>query len=79
MWRESENQVRSLLKAYGLRFGRSIGPQFRRNAADAIDDTHPLHIVIQPLLRRHAQVCTEPDKLDRQVRQRARDDATPRR
>jgi transposase len=77
--RDLENQVRSMLKAYGLRFERSIGTQFRRNAADASDDNHPLHIVIPPLLRIHELICTEPGKLDRQVRHRARADDTTRR
>ena len=79
MRRDIENQIRSMLKEYGLLFGRSIGTQFRRNAAEAIEDNHSLQIVIQPLLRIHEQVCAEQDKLDRQVRQLARDDETTRR
>jgi transposase len=79
MRRDIENQIRSMLKEYGLLFGRSIGAQFRRNASDAIDDNHPLHIVIQPLLRLHEHVCTEQNKLDRRVRQLAREDETTRR
>jgi transposase len=77
--RDLEYEIRSMLKEYGLLFGRSIGTQFRRNAADAIDDNHPLHIVIQPLLRLHEHVCSEPEKLDKQVRPLARADDTTRR
>lgn len=79
MRRDIENQIRSMLKEYGLLFSRSIGAQFRRHAGELMNDNHPLRIVIQPLLRLHEHICTEQDKLDRKVRQLARADDTTRR
>ena len=77
--RDLENQVRSMLKEYGLQFGRSIGAQFRRKVVELIADGHPLRSVIETLLSVHAQVCAEQEKLDRQVRRLAQDDDTTRR
>lgn len=34
--RDLENQVHSMLKEYGLQFGRSIGTQFRRKVAQLV-------------------------------------------
>jgi transposase len=79
MRRDLANQVRSKLKGHGLLFGRSFRAQFRRKSNDRIGDSHPWQSVIQPLPRRHEQICTEKDRLDRQVRRMACDDATTRR
>ena len=77
--RDLENQVRAMLKEYGLLFGRSIGSQFRRNVLGLVADGHELLPVIQPLLTIHEQVCREQEKLDRQVRRLAHGDETTRR
>lgn len=77
--RDLENQVRSMLKEYGLQFGRSIGAQFRRKVVELVADGHPLRAVIVTLLTVHEKVCTEQEKLDRQVRRLAREDETTRR
>jgi transposase len=79
MRRDIENQIRSMLKEYGLLFGRSIGTQFRRHVMELLGATHSLLPVAQPLLSIHEHICTEQDKLDRQVRQLARADETMRR
>ncbi|RWB65710.1 IS110 family transposase, partial [Mesorhizobium sp.] len=71
--RDLENQTRSMLKEYGLQFGRAIGSQFRRKVWELVADGHPA------LLSVHEQVCCEQEKLDRQVRRLAREDETTRR
>lgn len=77
--RDLENQVRAMLKEYGLLFERSIGSQFRRKVLELAADGHELLPVIQPLLTIHEQVCREQEKLDRQVRHLAQNDETTRR
>jgi transposase len=77
--RDLENQVRSMLKEYGLQFGRSIGSQFRRKVRELIIDGHQLRLVIEALLAVHEQVCREQEKLDRQIRSLAHEDETTRR
>ncbi|MER9515569.1 transposase, partial [Mesorhizobium sp. M0460] len=74
-----ENQVRSMLKEYGLQFSRSIGAQFRRKVEALVVDGHQLRSVIEPLLTVHEQACREQEKLERQVRRLAREDDTTRR
>ena len=68
-----------MMKECGLQFGRSIGAQFRRKVVELIADRHPLRSVIVTLMTVHEQVCTEQEKLDRQVRRLAREDDTTRR
>lgn len=77
--RDLENQLRSMLKEYGLQFDRSIGVQFRRKVMELVADGHPLQTVIGTLLAVHEQVCREQEKLDRQVRRLAHEDETTRR
>lgn len=77
--RDVENQVRSMLKEYGLQFGRSIGPQFRRRVRELLSGGHRLTSVVEAPLAVHEQVCEEQGKLDQQVRPLARDDVTTRR
>lgn len=36
--RDLENQTRSMLKEYGLQFGRSVGSQFRRKVWELVAD-----------------------------------------
>jgi transposase len=77
--RDLENQIRSLLKAYGLLFSRSIGSQFRRHVIELLGATHSLRPVVQPLLSIHEQIGSAPAKLDKPVRHRAHADDTTRR
>jgi len=77
--RDIENQVRSMLKEYGLLFTRAIGSQFRQRAAELIEGGHQLHSVVEPLLSIHDKVCVEQIKLDDEIRRLARADETTRR
>lgn len=77
--RDLENQVRSMLKEYGLLFGRAIGSLFRRHVLELTGDAHPLRPVINPLLAIHEHVCAEQRKIDDEVRRLAKADDTTRR
>lgn len=77
--RDIENQVRSMIKEYGLLFRRAIGRQFRNQVIELMAEGHQLHAVIDPLLSIHEQVCREQTKFDEEVRRLARSDATTRR
>lgn len=77
--RDLENQVRAMLKEYGLQFGRSIGSQFRRNVRELLAGDHLLRPVVEALLAVHEQVSGEQEKLDRQIRSLAHTDETTRR
>ncbi|WP_271553612.1 IS110 family transposase [Bradyrhizobium sp. CCBAU 45394] len=79
MRRDIENQVRSLIKEYGLLFPRAIGQQFRNQVSELLDDSHPLLCVISPLLLIHEHICQQQNKFDDEVRQLARADETTRR
>ena len=74
--RDIENQVRAMLKEYGLQFGRSICSQFQRCVLELIGDGHPLLSVVHPLLNIHEQICKEQEKLDKHIRLLARNDET---
>lgn len=74
-----ENQVRSLIKEYGLLFPRAIGLQFRHQAQELLGDDHQLLSVIAPLLSIHENVCQQQDRFDDQVRRLAKQDETTRR
>ena len=54
--RDIENQVRSLIKEYGLLFPRAIGLQFRNQVRKLLGEDHQLLSVIAPLLSIHEQV-----------------------
>lgn len=71
-----ENQVRSLVKEYGLLLPRAIALLFRRKIIELLGGEHQLSAVIEPLLAIHEQVCRQQGKLDNQVRQLAKSDAT---
>lgn len=77
--RDIENQVRSMVKKYGLLFRRAIGLQFRNQVMELVAGDHQLRAVIDPLLSIHEQVCREQTKFDEEVRRLARSDATTRR
>ncbi|MBN7808888.1 MULTISPECIES: IS110 family transposase [Agrobacterium] len=79
MRRDLENQVRSMLKEYGLIFPRAIAGQFQRYVTDLTGEGHVLWTVLLPLLSVHSHVCRELEGLDRQIRQMARTDETTRR
>jgi len=77
--RDIENQVRSLIKEYGLLFPRAIGLQFRHQVHELLGDDHQLLSVIAPLLSIHETVCQQQNKFDDQVRRLAKQDETTRR
>jgi transposase len=77
--RDIENQVRSMLKEYGLLFSRAIGAPFRQQVVELMGASHPLRAVVEPLLSIHEQVAREQAKFDEDVRRRARADETVRR
>ncbi|MBN8977069.1 MAG: IS110 family transposase [Rhizobiales bacterium] len=79
MRRDIENQVRSLIKEYGLLFPRAIGQQFRNQVGELLGDNHPLFSVISPLLSIHEHVCQQQNKFDDEVRRLAKADETTRR
>ena len=77
--RDIENQVRSMLKEYGLLFSRAIGAPFRQQVIELMGTSHPLRAIVESLLSIHERVAQEQAKLDGDVRRRARDDETVRR
>jgi transposase len=68
MRRDIENQVRSLIKEYGLLFPRAIGKQFRNQVSELMGDKHQLLGVIAPLLSIHEHICEQQSKFDDKVR-----------
>jgi transposase len=74
--RDIENQVRSLLKEYGLLFSRAIGAPFRQLVVELLGASHPLRAVVEPLLMIHEQVAQAQRRLDDDARRRARADET---
>jgi transposase len=79
MRRDIENQVRSLIKEYGLLFPRAIGLQFRNQVSELLGDSHPLLSAISPLLLIHEHICQLQNQFDDEVRQLAKADETTRR
>jgi transposase len=77
--RDIENQVRSLIKEYGLLLPRAIGLQFRKKVCELLGKDHQLLGVIAPLLSIHEQICKQQSKFDNEVRQLAKADETTRR
>lgn len=47
--RDLENQVRSMIKEYGLLFRRAIGLQFRNQVIELVAEDHQLRAVVDPL------------------------------
>jgi transposase len=74
--RDLENQIRSLLKEYGLLFSRAIGSHFRQKVHELVADDHRLQPVLGPLLVIHDHVCLQQTRLDNEVRRLARADET---
>ena len=79
MRRDIENQVRSLIKEYGLLFPRAIGQQFRNTVNDLLGEDHQLLIVVAPLLSIHEHICRQQGEFDDEVRRLAKQDETTRR
>lgn len=77
--RDIENQVRSMIKEYGLLFRRAIGSQFRKHVTELVGEGHQLRAVIKPLLLIHEQVCEQQSQFDDEVRRLAKSDETTRR
>ena len=77
--RDIENQVRSMIKEYGLLFPRAIGLQFRKQVIKLLGEGHQLQGIITPLLAIHEQVCREQAAFDEEVRRLAKSDETVRR
>jgi transposase len=77
--RDNENQVRSMIKEYGLLFPRAIGLQFRKQVIELLGESHQLRGVIAPLLSIHEQICREQAAFDEEVRRLAKSDETVRR
>ena len=77
--RDLENQVRSMLKEFGLLFTRAIGSKFRQHVIALIGDARPLRPVVDPLLAIHEHVCDEQRKIDDEVRRLARADEITKR
>ncbi|MEH2582444.1 transposase [Nitrobacteraceae bacterium AZCC 2161] len=57
--RDIENQVRSMIKEYGLLFPRAIALQFRRQVVELLGEGHQLGAVIDPLLFIHEHICQQ--------------------
>jgi transposase len=77
--RSIENQVRSMIKEYGLLFRRAIGLPFRRHVTELLGEGHQLHAIILPLLLIPEQVCDQQRKFDDEVRRLAKSDEVTRR
>lgn len=77
--RDIENQIRSLIKEYGLLFPRAIGLQFRNRVCELLGEDHQLRDVIAPLRSIHEQICKQQSKFDDEVRQLAKSGETTRR
>jgi hypothetical protein len=60
--RDIENQVRSLIKEYGLLLPRAIGKQFRNQVSKLLGEDHQLLGVIAPLLSIHEHICEQQSK-----------------
>jgi len=65
--RDLENQVRSMIKEYGLLFRRAIGLQFRSQVLELVAEDHQLRAVVDPLLSIHEHVCQQQAEFDEAV------------
>jgi transposase len=70
--RDIENQVRSIVKEYGVTFKRAIGATFRKQVTELLGEKHRLRTIIDPLLSIHAHVCEQQRKFDDEVRRLAK-------
>ena len=77
--RDLENQVRRMVKEYGLQFPRAIGRQFRGHIVELLGDERPLRGGVGSLLTIREEVCRRQGKLADEVRRMAKTDETTRR
>ena len=77
--RNIENQVRGLVKEYGLLFPRAIGLQFRKLVVELLGEDHQLLRCGHAPSLHHEQTCKQQSKFDDEVRQLAKSDETTRR
>jgi transposase len=77
--RDLENQVRGLLKNFGLVIGRAKMNVFAVRAAELIEDRPELAAAIEPLLKARESIERQIADLDRKVMRLARNDAQVRR
>jgi transposase len=73
------NQIRGLLKTFGLRVGQAGGSRFAVRVRELVADHPVLVAIIEPLLTVWRTVREQVVELDRQVRMRVREDAAARR
>jgi transposase len=73
------NQIRGLLKTFGLRVGQAGGSRFAVRVRELVADHPVLVAIIEPLLTVWQTVREQVVELDRQVRMRVREDAAARR
>ena len=77
--RDIENQVRSMIKEYGLLFRRAIGLKFRSQIIELVARIINFVLSSIPLLSIHEHVCRQQTKFDDEVRRLAKADETTRR
>ena len=77
--RDIENQIRGLLKNFGLVIGRAKMNTFTLRAQDLLDDRPELAAAVEPLLRGREAIGRQIVDLDRKVRRLARASAPVRR
>jgi transposase len=77
--RDIENQIRGLLKNFGLVIGRAKQNTFTLRAGDLLDDRPELAAAIEPLLQAREAVGRQIVELDGKVRRLARTSAPVRR
>jgi hypothetical protein len=75
--RDIENQIRGLLKNFGLVIGRAKMSTFTLRAQDLLDDRPELAAAVEPLLRGREAIGRQIVDLDRKVRRLARASAPP--
>ena len=77
--RDIENQIRGLLKNFGLVIGRAKLNTFTKRAEELIEGQPALSAAVKPLLSARETISQQTTDLDRQVVQLARCDAQARR
>jgi transposase len=77
--KDIENQIRSMIKEYGLLLRKAVRLRFRQQVVELLGGNHQLRGVVEPLLSVHEQVCQQQVKFDEEVRRLAKSDETTRR
>ena len=73
------NQIRGLLKTFGLRVGQAGGSRFAVRVRELVPEHPVLVAIVEPLLTVWQTLREQIAELDRQVRMRVREDAAARR